>query len=131
MTGKWNRLRKYLQLDGDSLEGDFNMGVGTALIALSEGKLEKFASTIDGLRETTARTLSVTNTTSLQGCHDLLLRFHILVEIEMLSGISTMTSAETVVLMATMDRRLSVLGPFLSDKQYILGLRRAAMQLSR
>lgn len=130
VTGKWDKLRTYLSSTPDSTEADFNVGVGRALLALSDGELERFSRLLDRLRQNTARGLSVTNTTSLQGCHELLLRFHVLTEIEMISGIRGRLNGEKNGLLASLGQRLDVLGPFHSDKQYVLGLRRATMQLS-
>ena len=130
MTGKWDKLRTYLSSAPDFAEADFNIGVGRALQALSDGELETFSGLLDRLRQNTARGLSVTNTTSLQGCHELLLRFHVLTEIEMISGIRGRLNGEKNSLLASLGQRLDVLGPFHSDKQYVLGLRRATMQLS-
>ena len=130
VTGKWDKLRTYLSSAPDFAEADFNIGVGRALQALSDGELETFSGLLDRLRQNTARGLSVTNTTSLQGCHELLLRFHVLTEIEMISGIRGRLNGEKNSLLASLGQRLDVLGPFHSDKQYVLGLRRATMQLS-
>lgn len=130
VTGKWDKLRAYLSSTPVSVETDFNVGVGRALLALSDGELETFSRLLDRLRHNTARGLSVTNTTSLQGCHELLLRFHVLTEIEMISGIRGRLNGEKNSLLASLGQRLDVLGPFHSDKQYVLGLRRATMQLS-
>ena len=130
MTGKWEKLRTYLSSTSDSAEADFNIGLGRALLALSEGKTENFSSLLDRLRQNTAKGLSVTNTTSLQGCHEFLLRFHVLTEIEMISGIRGRHNGDKSSLLACLGQRLDVLGPFHSDKQYLLGLRRATMQLS-
>ena len=130
VTGKWDKLRTYLSSTPDFTEADFNVGVGRALLALSDGELERFSGLLDRLRQNTARGLSVTNTTSLQGCHEFLLRFHVLTEIEMISGIRGRLKEEKNGLLASLGQRLDVLGPFHSDKQYVLGLRRATMQLS-
>ena len=130
VTGKWDKLRTYLSSTPDFAEADFNVGVGRALLALSDGELETFSQLLDRLRQNTARGLSVTNTTSIQGCHEFLLRFHVLTEIEMISGIRSRLNGEKNSLLASLGQRLEVLGPFHSDKQYVLGLRRAAMQLS-
>jgi len=35
------------------------------------------------------------------------------------------------VILENLDRRLDIIGAYTSDKQYLLGLRRAAMSLSR
>lgn len=115
----------------EASDGDFNVGIGRALLALSEDNISQFSIVLDQLRRNTARGLSATNTTSLQGCHDSLLKFHALAEIEMIGCAGYMNKNKKSSLMSLMDQRLDVLGPFVSDKQYLLGLRRAAMQLSK
>lgn len=131
VTGKWEKLREYLSLAAETSDGDFNVGIGRALLALSEGRVDGFSDILAHLRRHTARSLSTTNTASLQDCHDLLLRFHALSEMETISGVQNIGKAEKYDVMVSMNQRLDVLGPFLSDKQYLLGLRRATMQLSR
>ncbi len=131
MTGKWEKLRKYLSLSTENLEGNFNVGVGRALLALSEEGLDEPAALVNQLRRHTIRSLSATNTSSLEGCHDALLKFHVLTEIEMISDELNFDKPKTARLRTSLDLRLDALGPFLSDKQYILGVRRAVMQLSK
>lgn len=131
VTGKWDKLKGYLSLSTEISDGEFNVGIGRALLALSDNNMSQFSSMLDQLRRNTARGLSATNTTSLQGCHDSLLKFHALAEIEMIGGAGEMDKTKKSSLLSLMDRRLDVLGAFVSDKQYLLGLRRAAMQLCK
>ncbi|KAI9820333.1 MAG: serine/threonine-protein kinase M1 [Pycnora praestabilis] len=129
-TGKWKVLEKYLRKYSGGLEGDFNIGIGQILLALHSKDRGRVLNLLDQLRKHIATGLSDTTTASFQACHDSLLKFHILSEVESISGISSVGEAATQPLLALLDRRLQVLGSFLSDKQYLLGLRRAAMQLS-
>ena len=115
----------------EASDGDFNIGIGRALLALSEENRSRFSSALDQLRLNTVRGLSTTNITSLQGCHDSLLKFHALAELEMIGGAEEMHISKKSSLLSLLDQRLDVLGPFVSDKQYLLGLRRAAMQLCK
>ena len=75
--------------------------------------------------------MSANTTTSLQACHDTMLKFHVITEVEIISGLHDLETQDRPALLESLDRRLEVFGAFLSDKQYSLGLRRAAMQLSR
>ena len=115
----------------EASDGDFNVGVGKALLALSEDNLSHVSEILDQLRRSTARGLSAANTTSLQGCHDSLLKFHVLTEIEIIGSVRDMDKDKKANLASLMDQRLDVLGHFMSNKQYLLGIRRAAMQLSK
>lgn len=130
VTGKWGKLGKYLSLSSNSLESDFNTGIGSALLALHNKEIEQFTIAVQKLRQNSARNLSTTTTASLQACHDVMLRFHILAEVEAISGVRAAGQCDRRALLESMERRIEVLGAFLSDKQYLLGLRRATMQLS-
>lgn len=131
VTGKWAKLKKYLTESRLTLGGDFNVGVGSALLALSQDETDHFSDILDRLRQNTAKSLSATNAVSLQSCHDAMLQFHVLTEIEVISGIRNKEDMERSSLVKSLNQRLDVLGAFLSDKQYILGLRRATMQVSK
>ncbi len=129
-TGKWGVLERYVGKSSDSLVGDFNVNIGRALLALYKKDFATFTTVINGVREHIARGLSRATTASLQACHDELLKLHVLSEIESISGVSAPEISRDAVL-ETLDHRLPVLGTFLQDKQYLLSLRRATMQLSR
>ena len=111
--------------------GDFNVGIGSALLALFDGRDDRFLETLDALRRSIAKSLSTTNTISLQACHDAMLKLHVLTEVELISGIGPAKDIDLLTLMTALSHRLEVLGAYLSEKQYLLGLRRATMQLSR
>ena len=131
ITGKWDKLehciKQYSKVDGD----DFNIGIGRALMALINPDTNDFSTILNDLRRATVRGLSGTNTSSLQTCRDRMLRLHVLTELDAMSSFQRSDDAEKTRLMTTLDRRLGIIGPFLADKQYILGLRRAAMHLCK
>ncbi|KAI9844262.1 MAG: serine/threonine-protein kinase M1 [Sclerophora amabilis] len=129
-TSKWARLIEYLRQTPESNSGDFNVRIGYALMALHQKDYKQFSSVIEKLHEDIAKGLSKSSTASLQACHNDLLKFHALNEVEAIGGCHD-GGIDKSSLMETLDRRLDVLGAFLSDKQYLLGLRRATMQLSR
>lgn len=131
VTGKWDKLRHYISLSGELSEGHFNVGVGQALLALSDNKLDQFSEILNSLRQNVARGLSANNTASLQGCHESMLKFHVLTEMEIISGIQNEGKTAKSNLRTSLNLRLDAIGPFLSDKHYILGLRRAVMQLCK
>ena len=130
VTGKWGKLKTYISLSSNSLESDFDTGIGSALLALHDEDLNQFSVAVQKLRQNCARILSTSNTASLQACHDVVLKFHALAEVEGISGVRITKGSDRRVVLENMERRIEVLGAFLSDKQYLLGLRRAAMQLS-
>ncbi|KAI9786756.1 MAG: serine/threonine-protein kinase M1 [Peltula sp. TS41687] len=128
-TGKWSVLARYVDKSTDTLSGDFNVDIGHALLALYEKDYERFTFLVQRIREGIAKGLSRTTTASLQACHSELLELHVLSEIEMISGFAS-EKYDREVALETLDLRLPILGAFVQDKQYLLGLRRAAMQLS-
>ena len=105
--------------------------MGRSLLALHKDDTAGFQGVIEILQTMTAKGLSQTSTASLQECRESMLRFHILSELEVLSGIGRQGGTEKATVLSSLKQRLEVLGPFVSDKQYILGLRRAIMQLSK
>lgn len=110
---------------------DFNVGIGQAFLALRKGEHAEFDRLIQSLRESLATTLSPSTTTSIQACHEHLVKLHALYEIEALSGAASVRATARDVILENLDRRLEVIGAYTSDKQYLLGIRRAAMSMSR
>ncbi|KAL4869315.1 hypothetical protein BDV12DRAFT_185211 [Aspergillus spectabilis] len=132
MTGKWEKMHDYLELCARKTTADFNIGIGLALDAFRRGQRQQFAEIIDGLRLNVAKSLTTNAVTSLQSCHDSMLKLHALMEIEAvaLAGDARNDPDVRSELRVSLDRRLDVLGGYISDKQYLLGLRRAAMELT-
>lgn len=133
-SGKWSHLERLLasaSSEENSRTLDFNIGVGGALLALRQKQYEVFKETIDSLRADIAKKLSPTSTASLQACHDELIQLHVLYELESLSGLGPSLHADRTTIVENMDRRLDILGAYTADKQYLLGVRRAVMEVSR
>jgi serine/threonine-protein kinase ATR len=70
-------------------------------------------------------------TASLAACHDTMLKLHVLTELEMIAGTDEDKSVERAEIIQSLNRRIVVIGAYLNDKQYVLGIRRAAMRLSK
>ncbi|CBF79340.1 protein kinase MEC1 [Aspergillus nidulans FGSC A4] len=132
MTGKWEKMHNYLELCPQQATADFNIGIGLALDAFRRGEPQQFREIVDKLRLSVARSLTANSVTSLQSCHDSMLKLHALTEIEsvVLAGGADGSQGSRSCLRDALDRRLDVLGGYISDKQYLLGLRRAAMELA-
>lgn len=124
-------LEKYTKMVPGGGATDFNIGIGRALLALQKRDTVSFNSSIHSIREQIGRSLSSATTSSLSACHENILRLHVLTELEMISGTDKESVVEHGVLLESLNRRLEVVGSYLNDKQYLLGIRRAAMQLSR
>ncbi|KAI9793452.1 MAG: serine/threonine-protein kinase M1 [Candelina submexicana] len=130
-TGKWNALEEYMGQVTGTIEADFNIGIGRALLAMQKQDLTQLATVIQGLRNNIARNMSNTTTASFQACHDTMLKFHVLTDLESISNVSSAGHLDRPALLESLDSRLGLLGSYLTEKQYLLGVRRAAFQLSR
>lgn len=130
ITGKWEKLDSYLQLCAKQNTGDFNVGIGSALSALRQGNRALFKDIVNGLRLSVAKSLTVNSVVSLQSCHDSILKLHALTEVESIADAGNDGCITPSEVRDSLNRRLDILGGYLSDKQYLLGLRRASMELS-
>jgi serine/threonine-protein kinase ATR len=110
---------------------DFNVGVGRALLALQRKDDPDFNAIVAALREALAAGLTASTTSSIQACHDHLVKLHALYELEAVSGMNSTMPVGREAILENLDRRLDIIGAYTSDKQYLLGIRRAAMSLSR
>ncbi|KAF7116577.1 hypothetical protein CNMCM5793_005058 [Aspergillus hiratsukae] len=130
ITGNWDKLRSYLQMRSPDITGDFNIGVGSALCALRLGNKAEFRNTIHDLQLSIAKSLTVNSVTSLQSCHESILKLHALTEMELISDCGANENSSLACIHDVLNRRLDVLGGYIADKQYLLGLRRATMELT-
>ncbi|KAE8374326.1 protein kinase [Aspergillus bertholletiae] len=131
IVGKWEKLNSYLQLFSQQGTGDFNIGVGLALDAIRQGSMDRFGDIISGLRLSVAKSFNANSVASLQSCHDSILKLHALAEMESIAGLGSGNEKDTLSkIRASLSRRLDILGGHISDKQYLLGLRRAMMELT-
>ncbi|KAF4759666.1 hypothetical protein HAV15_007320 [Penicillium sp. str.  len=128
IMSRWDKLEGYLDLCAKQGTEEFNVGIGSALDALRQKQGESFTNKINELRLNVARSLTTNSVASLQACHDDMLRLHALSEVESIAKAQSGQSRPG--LLGALDRRLDVLGGYLSDKQYLLGLRRATMELA-
>lgn len=131
-TGRWQTLEKYLRMyNAGDVSEVFNLGVGQALLCLRDGNVDQFKEHIRMLREKVASSMTYSTTSSLRASHDAMLKCHVLSELEMIADEKTRTDGDPQAVLRTLHRRLEVLGAYVSDKQYLLGIRRAAMELMR
>jgi serine/threonine-protein kinase ATR len=132
-TNRWPALDKYISMAPDESRDDFNFNVGQALFALyqQKGETDRFTTIVRSIREKIACALSAPMTASLAACHDTMLKLHVLTELEMIAGTDEDKSVERAEIIQSLNRRIVVIGAYLNDKQYVLGIRRAAMRLSK
>ncbi|KAF3768709.1 hypothetical protein M406DRAFT_98727 [Cryphonectria parasitica EP155] len=131
-TSRWETLQKYLDSynAGNPLE-EFNLGVGSALLALKDGQTNIFADHIQKLKDQAASSMSLSATASLQAAHEAMLKCHVLADLDIIAGDHKKETGDQQKTMTLLSRRLEVLGAYVNDKQYVLGIRRAAMELMR
>ncbi|KAH7037280.1 phosphatidylinositol 3 [Microdochium trichocladiopsis] len=130
-TTRWESLQKFTaKYQGDRTE-NFNVCVAQALLHLQKGKKKEFLDEMKALRERVGSSLTFSTTTSLQACHEPMLNAHVLADLELIAGASGEHGQHVQDTVKTLDRRLAVLGSYVNDKQYLLGIRRAAMELMR
>lgn len=132
VTGRWESLKKFTKrFHGDIVE-DFNVSVATILDKLmAKNKSSELSSIMNDIRVKISSSMNAASTSSLQACHDLLLKAHILTDLEIIIGTKAGGEAARQNTMAVLDRRLEIIGAYMNDKQYLLGIRRAAMELNR
>ncbi|OHE96626.1 phosphatidylinositol 3 [Colletotrichum orchidophilum] len=132
-TRRWDTLTKYTsRFHGSHLE-DFNVSIAKLFNALRqrEAGSDTFPQMLQSMREKIASAMTHAATSSLQACHDLRLRCHVLTDLEIIAGTQASEGEAHQEVLTMLNRRLEVLGAYVGDKQYLLGIRRAAMELSR
>lgn len=130
ITGRWTKLHNYLKLRSEQNMGYFNIGIGSALNAFRQGDIMAFGEIVNSLRLNVVKSLTTNSVASLQSCHDSILRLHALTEVECIANSSSEGANSRSLITDALNRRLDVLGGYITDKQYLLGLRRAMMELT-
>lgn len=120
-------IKKY---EGDHTE-NFNVSIAQALLYLQKGWNKAFVNEMRTLRERVNSSMTFSVTSSLQACHEPMLKCHVLTDLELIAGINNDGNQHPQEILKTLNRRLEVLGSYVNDKQYILSIRRAAMELMR
>ncbi|PHH88274.1 hypothetical protein CDD83_7758 [Cordyceps sp. RAO-2017] len=132
VTGRWESLAKFInRFQGDVVQ-DFNMSIATLFDDMHKHySHELFSRTVQSMREKIASEMTASATTSLQAAHDLLLKCHVLTDLELIVRSKAGEEEERRKAVASLDGRLEVIGAYVNDKQYLLGINRAAMELAR
>lgn len=125
MSGDLGAISRRLASGKAEPSTDFNIGVAKVLTAYREHRYEEVIALVPALRKLVTQGMTVACTSSVQASHDDLRRLHTLYEIEALRSVESSKAEE---ISATLEKRLSILGSYVADKQYVLGVRRAVMQ---
>lgn len=132
VTGRWESLAKFTGRFHGSIIEDFNISMAALFESLhKQCSSQSFAKTVRDMREKIASAMTTSATSSLQAAHDLLLKCHVLTDLEIIIGSRSGEENGRKKTMGLLDGRLEVIGAYFSDKQYLLGIQRAAMELTR
>lgn len=132
VTGRWESLEKFTNRFQGSKLHDFNMSIAYLFDSLRAGRgTEHYAEILREIRESVSSSLNASATTSLRTAHEQLLRSHVLTDIEMIITAGHHSETEHRKLLSLLDNRLNMIGAYSNDKQYLLGVRRAAMMLTK
>ncbi|KAI9726160.1 MAG: serine/threonine-protein kinase M1 [Chrysothrix sp. TS-e1954] len=126
-TDRWDVLERLTVRKGDALVTSFDAGIGEALVALHRNDNEAFDATLQDLRQGISKTLTASMTSSIQTCHDALLKLHSVYELEVISDNAFPRPPAHEGLEQLLSGRLDIMGSYLSEKQHLLSIRRAAM----
>jgi serine/threonine-protein kinase ATR len=125
MTGDLASLSRQLRVTSESMADDVNIGIGHAIEANNLRNPDRLMQYVTSMRKTITTGMSAASGSSLHGCHTELRRLHILSEIEALNHGTVATQQSMATLFETFEKRLGAVGSYISDKQSILGIRRA------
>ncbi|OTB07470.1 hypothetical protein M426DRAFT_8837 [Hypoxylon sp. CI-4A] len=130
-TGRWKTMEKFIiKYQGDRTE-NFNVSIAQTLLYLRRGWTKEFVDEMRTLRYRVNASMNFSVTSSLHACHEPMLKCHVLTDLELIAGINNDGNQHPQEILKTLDRRLEVLGSYVGDKQYVLSIRRAAMELMR
>ncbi|SMR49430.1 unnamed protein product [Zymoseptoria tritici ST99CH_3D1] len=126
MTDNLTGLESRLKLFQPDPTHDFNVGIARILLYAEKGSEEHFVKELTSLRKAVTDGLSMAGTDSLQACHDEIMKLHVLHELEVLMRVDQEQVSQ---LLNILDKRLAVIGSYIQDKQYVLGIRRATIRV--
>jgi serine/threonine-protein kinase ATR len=126
VSGRWDKLTMYVAKSGKQ-SGNFDVSVAKLLLCILNNDRNLFSSLLSEVYQNTTESFSANSIGSLQTSHDIMLRLHVLTDLRRISEASCEDKTEVL---TSLQSRLSILGSYVGDKQYLLGVRRAAMQLS-
>ncbi|KAK7962455.1 uncharacterized protein PG986_003280 [Apiospora aurea] len=130
-TGRWETMQRFMsRYEGDWTE-NFNVCIARTLLHLQAGRTKEFIEDLRTLRDRVGSSMTFTATSSLHAFHEVMLKCHVLTDIELIAGVNNEEGQHPQETLKTLNRRLEVLGSYVADKQYVLGIRRAAMELKR
>ncbi|KHO10999.1 hypothetical protein MAA_11390 [Metarhizium robertsii ARSEF 23] len=132
VTGRWESLAKFTGRFQEDVAQDFNMSVACLFDSLyRRSGPDAFGKAIQSMQDKIASSMTASATASLNAAHEILLKCHVLTDLDVIINTKSGNEAERRRTLGLLDGRLEIIGGRFSDKQYLLGIRRAAMELSR
>ncbi|RFU77784.1 phosphatidyl inositol 3-kinase [Trichoderma arundinaceum] len=132
VTGRWESLDKFINRFQGNVLQDFNMSLGVLFESLYKNTArETFIETARMMKENIALSMTSSTTASLQAAHEIMLKCHVLTDLEIIIGTKTENDEERIKTISLLEGRCEVIGAYFNDRQYVLGIQRAAMQLLR
>ena len=129
-TERWDSLEEFLKpIDQSRRYEEFNCGVAETLRRLRSADTAGVEEAVQCMREQISASMTLSKTSSLRACHTTLLQCHVLNELEMIAGVDRYSSLDRRDIVNSLNRRLEVLGAYFGEKQFVLGVQRAAMQI--
>lgn len=133
VTGRWEKLSSFMARFNDDMTQDFNISVASLFETLrKEGPQANIGATLGEVRKKVASSMNNSATASLSAAHELMLKCHVLTDIELIVDEKNKADdRDHQKTMSLLEGRLAIIGAYYNDKQYLLGIRRAAMELTR
>ncbi|EFX01973.1 inositol kinase kinase [Grosmannia clavigera kw1407] len=129
-TFQWPRLSALAALHKGEVADVFNVGIARALCHLRQQQTDEFGRVLDRMVDGVAAAVSYSTTSSLQACHETMLKAHVVTDLRMIGAAAGGTAETARKALATVVQRLDLLED-VSNKRYVLGLQRAAMEAMR
>ncbi|KAG9258601.1 uncharacterized protein F5Z01DRAFT_615130 [Emericellopsis atlantica] len=130
VTSRWESLRKYTSLFHGNLMEDFNISIAKIFDTLREdGNSTRALSTLEMVRISLAGTMSTSSTNSFAAAHESMLKCHVLTDLSLIIKADHQEEEGRRRIMDLLDGRLAILGAYYDDKQYLLGVQRAALEI--
>ncbi|KAF2487961.1 hypothetical protein BDY17DRAFT_290011 [Neohortaea acidophila] len=124
MNGDLEGLYTTLESTAFPMQSDFNAGIAGLVRAVADHDVPAVTTHIKRLRTSITQSMTAASSSSVQGSHEDLKKLHVLGEVEMLCS----DDLNTMEVKTMLERRLAVIGSYVLDKQYVLGVRRVIME---
>ncbi|KAF8246273.1 hypothetical protein K440DRAFT_655242 [Wilcoxina mikolae CBS 423.85] len=131
VSGNWDALDRYLSTSNERTDSTYDIRMGYTLSELRKHNMEAFLKRLDSAREGVTSMMTESATGNIRQCHHFLVQLHALSEVQSISEALQCEEIDLAGLTQTFKSRLNLMGTYSTDKQYILAVRRAALQLSR